>query len=141
MDMSDPDLLQIRRGPLDGQKFFCSSPFRSLRFLLASAACLGGMSYALRLYWHWQRLWPSVSWIFVPVAVGLGGTWLVAYRYIGRVRNLYSEGLIGNVEPGSPVDVLLGIAAGVINETLFPWFAIVILLLGLAEYLLTHACR
>ena len=142
MYMSDPDLLLIRRGPMDGQKFFSQSPFRSLKFLLASAACLGGIAYdILVLYWHWQRLWTSVAWILIGVVVGLGGTWWVAYRYIQRVRDLYSEGSVGDVEPGSPLDVVLGIAAGAINETLLSCFISIILLLGLAEYLLTHIVR
>jgi hypothetical protein len=126
-----PELLLARRGPIDGRKFFSRSPFCSVSFVLASAACLTGvLSDVFILYQYWRKLSTFAAAVVFLVGWGLVNTWWRALRYIGRARNLYLEGSIGDVERGSPLDIALGIAAGAITDILAFGSMSTMLLLG-----------
>ncbi len=134
-----PELLEAKRGPIDGQRFFSRSPFRSGSFILATSGCLISVLCAVYiLYKYWPRLSMFAAAVIWTVGLGLVRTWWRAFQYIGRVRDLYSEGSVGEVEPGSPLDTALGVAAGAINEILLFSFGITMLLLGYTRDLLSR---
>jgi hypothetical protein len=136
---NSPELLLIKRGPIDGPKFFLESPFRSGYFLAATAVSLVGVFTALFiLYAEWQRLSTFQAAVIWTVGYGLSVTWWRAYRYTKRGRGLYLDGSITEVEPGSPLEIALGIAAGAITEILFFGSGATMLLLGYARILLTR---
>jgi hypothetical protein len=140
MGMSDPDLLMMRRGPIDGRKFFSRSPFQSGYFITATSVCLAALTMDIViLYQQWDRLSSFTLSMLCLVAIGVVNTLWRGYRYLGRVRDLYLDGFIANVEPGSPLDIAMGVAAGAINEMLFFSFSTMVLLLGCVLNILNHA--
>lgn len=114
-----PELLEARRGPIDGQKFFLRSPFRSGAFLFTTTICLVDVLLAFYISCeYWQKLSTFSAWAIWAVGLGLARAWWKACQYTNRVRNLYSEGYVTEVERGSPLDIALGVAAGATNEIL-----------------------
>jgi hypothetical protein len=139
MDWSDPRLLPFRRGPFDGQKFFSRSPFRSGYFLTASAACLLSLCITfVVMYRNWGRLGTFEVILLAQLAWGLGMTWWRNLQNIDRVRQLYEEGSITKVEPGSPLDVALASAGGATNELLFFYSASTAILVAYVGHLLAR---
>ncbi len=133
------ELLETRRGPIDGRKFFSRSPFRSGHFLAATAVCLVDLLYAvIMLYQYWPRLSTFAAAVIWTITLGLARTWWRAFQYINRVRDLYSESSLTEMEPGSPFDIALGIAAGAINDILIYGSSTTMLLLAYTRTLLSH---
>lgn len=114
----DPESLLERRGPIDGRRFFSKSPFQSGYFIAATGTCV--IAAALGFF-YLNRSWHTSAGpvIFSMVEVGILNIWWRAHRYLMRLRILYMEGAIRMVEPGSPLDLALGVAAGVTNDLLF----------------------
>jgi|SRR5258708_6383959 len=113
-----PELLLERRGPINGPQFFSKSPFRSGHFIAATGTCVIGAVLGLFLL---NRSWHSFAGpvIFGFVELGILNIWWRAYRYLGKLRDLHLEGAIREVEPGSPLDLALGVAADATNDLLF----------------------
>lgn len=120
MSFSDPEWLELQRGPIDGRKFFSRSPFRSGYFLIATAVSWGCVVLVLRiLLRHWPHLPSGGVVILSLIVMGIAQAWVRGYRYIDRLRQLYSGAVLTHVEAGSPLDIALGVAAGVTNNLLF----------------------
>jgi hypothetical protein len=131
------EFLAAKRGPIDGQKFFSRSPFRSGYFLIASLFCFISLLLdAEILFRYWQKLSTFGAGLFWFIGVGLALSWWRAFSYVERVRDLYRELLIKEAEPGSPLDITLGVAAGAINIILFLGSSVTALLLGYTRNLL-----
>jgi len=92
------------------------------------------------MYRNWNKLgfneFSTVIWI---CWAGIITTWIRALMAIDRVRQLYSEGSLTEVEPGSPMDVVLGTTAEAIISNLFFYSGSVIVLLMLANHLLERS--
>ena len=140
MYRSNPSLLRYRRGTVDGHKFFSRTPFRSGYFVIVTAICLACIILAAFItYRNWDRLTGVQILIIFQVAWGgIAGTWWGALQSIDRVRQLYAEGSITEVEPGSPLDVALAVAAGAITHILFCFSITVAIVLYYIGYLLAH---
>jgi hypothetical protein len=122
-----------------GARFFSRSAYRSGVFITVTALCLfGGLGdlYVVSRYWHKLS---SVSvagfWIF---ACGFVGPWWRALRYHGRLQQLYMEGSIEKIEPGSAMDVALDIAMRAMNDSLFFCFTTMLAMLRYIAYLLSQ---
>jgi hypothetical protein len=113
MDLSQyPDLLKDKRGTIDGREFFSRSPFRSRHFLMATGTILACLVMELVIVTHLSgRISSSGAWFLTTLSLLLLVSWFSALRHIRRMRALYKEGLIGDIEAGSPMDIALGIAA------------------------------
>jgi hypothetical protein len=136
MDVSE-DSLSARRGAFDGQKFFSRSPFRSAYFLVITALCASGTIFGLSILYRYRVLLSTEGMAgFLIFVCGFLFPWWRVLRYHELVRQLYSEGSVTNVEPGSALDVALGVAAGVIVNSLFYAFATMLALLAYIEHLL-----
>ena len=138
MNMTNSSLLPYRRGPVDGHKFFSRSPFRSVYFLVMTLGCIASLVFAVYLmYRNWGKLgfneFTTVIWISWA---GIITTWIRALMAIDRVRQLYFEGSITKVDPGSPMDVALGTAAEAIINNLFFYSGSVLVLLMLLNHAL-----
>jgi hypothetical protein len=124
MEMSGPGLLRFRRGSSDWQKLFSRPPFRSVYFLIVTALGLGCLTLALSIiYRNGRHLSQFQVLALVMIAYGIVEMWAQ------RLRDLYSDGSITGAEPGTPLDVALGVAAGFINEILFSCFLTIAILL------------
>jgi hypothetical protein len=66
--------------------------------------------------------------------------WWRARAYLERIRELFMDGSIKEVAPGSPLDTVLGLAAGVTNELLFSSAIAILPLLLFLGFFLGHAC-
>jgi len=120
MDLSkNPELLKDKRGIIDGRLFFSKSPFLNMYFLIgaiASILCVL-MAVAIALL-HRATLSTGIAWILIILCGFLPICWIEVLRHIRRLRSLYDEGLINDVEAGSPMDIALGVAANAITESL-----------------------
>jgi hypothetical protein len=121
MELSQyPELLQDKRGPIDGRRFFSRSPFLAPHFLIASAMNLACILVEIVLIFHHSgKISPSTELAFAGLGIMILMSWLGTLRHIRRLRALYQEGQVREVEAGSPLDVALGVAAGEI----FDWLA------------------
>jgi hypothetical protein len=86
----------------------------------------------------WQKLSTIKAMLFGLVGWGLVNTWWRALRYIGRVRDLYREGSVTEVEQGSPLDIAVGVAAGAISDILFFGSGATVLSMGFVVKLLNR---
>jgi hypothetical protein len=115
----NPDLLMDRRGSVDGRKFVSRSLLRSVSFLVSSATCLFCILYDISLaFRYWGEMHSNVTCVLFAVGMILLISWWGGFRYLLRLRSLYLEGLIEEVEQGSTMDIALGIAAGGITNLL-----------------------
>ena len=106
------DWFTLTTDRLGDPQFFAKSPFRSYYFVantvtlvLAIFLCVGV------LVRYWGRL-PEFTGMWLGIAIG--GTlmlWARALRDHGKVREFFTKGQIGQVSPGSPLDVALHVAA------------------------------
>ena len=137
MDLSQyPELLQDKRGPIDGRQFFSRSPFLSGHFLVASGMNLACIAMELFLVFHHAaKISPSTELFFAVLGIVILLSWLGTLRHIRRLRALYLEGLVREVEAGSPLDVALGVAAGEIVDWLLCISAAIMMML---IYIGTH---
>ena len=130
-----------KRGPIDRHKFFSRSPFRSLSFLVVTTLCFSGVVLGLWIIYlgwrHWSVYFPSGLIVFI---CGFVYPWWRALLYHEKMEQLYSDGSISDVTPGSALDVALSVAAGGINDLLFYCFTTMGALLAYIGYLLKH-CR
>ena len=119
MDVThDPDLLQDKRGMIDGGKFVSQSPLRSryLWFVVTSnLACV--IVGIVILFRHRGQIPVSGSWCLVTVCADVLICLFAALRYIQRMRAIYIGMQPSTIEVGSSADIALGIAAG----TIFGW--------------------
>src|SRR5208282_3940837 len=128
--MSDLDLVG-RRGAFDGQKFFSRSPFRSGYFLVVTSLCMAGAVYGVSILYRYRHQMPSQGTTSLLVFVcGFVYPWWRAVRYHERLHQVYVEGSLVELEPGSAMDVALGVAAGAINDSLFFCFTTMLALLA-----------
>jgi hypothetical protein len=120
MDVSKyPDLLRDKRGPVDGYRFFSRPLFYSARILVPGVICLACIVVdATLLGLHWRQVSQLTAYVIYALSVLLIGFWLDFLNYLRRLRALYLEGELGEVEPGSPIDIALGVAAGGITTGL-----------------------
>jgi len=116
---NNPDLLKDKRGFVDGSEFFLRSPFRSphLKFAVAvNAACiLAGTSLIVL---RWGKLTALMSWLIVNQFMFLAVVIYEAAAHYRRVRLACREAMIHEIEPGSSLDVMIGVAAGSVYLTL-----------------------
>ena len=140
MNASNPNLLRYRRGPFNGHHFFSRSPFRSGYFLVMTAFCLVAVIATLYvMYRAWSRLQFNEFTALIWVAwAGIITSWVKALQTIDRVRQLYVEGSVTEVEPGSPLDVAMGAAAEAINNNLFFYAGSVVFLLFFIAHLFSR---
>jgi hypothetical protein len=116
----NPDFLKDKRGIIDGREFFSKSPFSSNHFLIATATNLVCLVIVLAITLrHSGRVSSSTAWLLITVSLLVLISWFGSLQHIRRIRTLYKEGLINNVEAGSSMDIALGVAAGAI----FDWLA------------------
>ena len=131
----------VRQGPLDERKLSSRSPFRSGYFLVVTSLCLGGALYGFSiLYRFWPRLSSQGTAGLLIFVCGFVYPWWKTLRYHDRMRELYLEGSVTEVEQGSPLGVALESAAGAIHDSLFYCFVTMLALLAYIEHLL-RVCR
>lgn len=129
MDISEVDMLEAM-GAIDGQKFFSRSPFRSKYFLAVTTmglACTICDLFLLYRYWH-QLSPPAILTLWMALC-GIVGPWIRALRYHDRVRRLNVPSGLVEAKSGSMLHVVLSVAAGATNDTLFFSLATILLLL------------
>ena len=121
MDQSDPDVLLAKRGPMDGQKFFFQSPFKSPSFLVVTLVCFAGcILSAVIVYQNSHKLsFFEGTYLLGIAGGGLASTWYRAFRYHDRIRELFQAGHFPDLPTGSPIDIVLGAAASAMIEILF----------------------
>lgn len=137
MEMSE-ELLIDRRGPIDGQRFFSRSPFRSVWFVVNTIFALICIALtAFIVYRFGDPLNQHGLPLFSVIMLGtIARTWWATLQNIDRIRQLYAEGSVVEVEPGSPLDVAMGVAAGEMRNDLFTFFLTMVFLLAYALRLL-----
>jgi hypothetical protein len=128
---------------MDGKKFFSKSPFRSGYFIIATLVCAACMVlFAYTIYNYWSRLWQFEVLILFQVAWGgVAATWWRVFRYISRVRELFDGDLSETLEPSSPLNVVMNVAASAINELMFFLYGSICLLVVYIISLLNHTHR
>lgn len=129
----------LRRGPYDGREIFCKPLFRSARFLATMVFCFVCLTLVVViLVEFWNRFSESTVLVLGLIGFTVAGIWWRAWRYLDRLRQLYVEGSIQDVKTGSPLDIALGVAAGVAIDTLVFSLGMVALLLVFVLSLAAH---
>jgi len=115
----NPALMRDLRGVIDGREFFSKSPFSSRYFLTATIASLACIAFDIFLICRYRSGVSSTLLVLAFMDVFVLLSWFGAVRHIRRVRAAFSESSLENIDAGSSIDIVLGVAAGAI----FDWLA------------------
>ena len=93
-------------------QFFARSAFRSYYFVANTVTLVLAIFLTVGiLVRYWGRL-PEFTGMWLGIAIaGMLMLWARALRDHRKIRELYAKGEIGQVSPGSPLDVALHVAA------------------------------
>lgn len=138
-DFDAKDLLP-ETGPIDGQKFFTRSPFKSVWFLIISLICLAGIVLdVLIVFQNWQKLSADQAIFLLGMANGgLAAIWYRAFRYHDRIGELIEVSHFRNAPAGSPSKLLLSAAAWGMIDILFFCSSTIFFLLLIIDFLLAR---
>lgn len=113
------EYLRDKRGIIDGNDFFSKSAFRSKFVLIAIISTIVCITMILViLFSHWKQISMTIMWPLIADISILFISWFGALQHIQRMRRLFKDELVGQIEAGSPMDIALGIAAGAICDWL-----------------------
>jgi prolipoprotein diacylglyceryltransferase len=141
MEVSTPKLSSIRRGGMDGRKFFSRPLFRSPSFLFASAIWLLDAAILLMIIFeHAHQLGDAKTVALIVIFYLAIDAWWRARAYLDRVRDLFLDGTITEVVPGSALEILLSICARATTSVLHGGGTVILPLLLFLEYFLRHQC-